>query len=191
VPVSQATVVPVSPHRQRRTISVAFGLLLMGCPDPEPPLPDATMDRGLSAPCGGGQTRLELGKGDPFVALDAFEFTVDQGFQGGYHVDVSVRIRGAFDPDAADVDLSLFQGERRIAHHLTRDWYLELNPAGPSCDYLLARLVLVDEEGGLMAAERVPDVLEGPIRLDADLRSPGGGVQASHALELTKVVLLR
>jgi hypothetical protein len=118
-------------------------------------------------------------------------FTVDQGFQGGYHVDVSIRIRGAFDPDAADVDLSLFDGERRIAHHVTRDWYLEINQVAHVCEYLLARLVLVDEEGGLLSAERVPALLGSAIRLEADVRSPGGEVQGSIPIDLTELVLLR
>jgi len=146
---------------------------------------------GLTGPCGIGPTRLELGRGDPFESISVKAYTVDQGFQGGYHVDVSIRVSGAFDPDAADVDLSLFNGEQRIAHHLTRDWYLEINPAGPVCEYISARLVLVDEEGGLMSGEQISPLLDAEIRLEADVRSAAGEVREAHDLDLTQIVLLR
>ena len=141
--------------------------------------------------CGDGATRLELGRGDPFETIEVTAFTIDQGFQGGFHVDVSLRVGGAFDPDKADVDLSLFDGEQRIAHHLTRDWYLEINREVQSCEYLLARLVLIDAEGGLMVGAAIDALLDGEIRLEADIRSPEGNVQGTYALDLTQVVLLR
>jgi len=146
---------------------------------------------GLIGPCGDGPTSLELGRGDPFESIDVKAYTIDQGFQGGYHVDVSIRVRGAFDPDAADVDLSLFDDEQRIAHHLTRDWYLEINPVGPVCEYISARLVLVDEEGGLMSGEQISPLLDAEIRLEADIRSAEGEVRETYTLDLTQIVLLR
>ncbi len=146
---------------------------------------------GPNGPCGDGPTTLELGRGDPFESITPKAYTIDQGFQGGYHVDVSIRVRGAFDPDAADVDLSLFQGEQRIAHHLTRDWYLEINPDGPVCEYISARLVLVDAEGGLLTGQAITALLEAEIRLDADVRSAEGEARGTYAVDLTEVILLR
>ena len=177
----------VSLHRRLLTISIAC-LALTGCPQPSPP---PVPDMGPMSRCGDGPTRLTLGRGDPFEDVDPKAYTVDQGFQGGYHVDVSLRVVGHFDPDASDVDLALFEGERRIAHHITRDWYFEVNREAHACEYLLARLVLVDEEGGLMSDEAISPLLDAELRLEADIRSAEGEVRETYALDLTQIVLLR
>ena len=44
--------------------------------------------------CGSGAARLSIGTGDPMVALADEGIAVEEGLQGGYHIDVSLSVSG-------------------------------------------------------------------------------------------------
>lgn len=135
-------------------------------------------DRPASAPpppasrCGAGPPALSLGVGDPFEARPDGVFRIDAGRQGGHHVDLSVRLTGTFDPDHVDVEVALWAGHR-VGHLEERDWFLHLIDEVPACDYLRARLVLVDEEGGLFPPARFSELTQAPLRLEVRMTSAG------------------
>lgn len=83
-------------------------------------------------------------------------------------------MQGAFDPDAADIEIALIAGRRTVATHTQTDWLLRIDPTGPYCDYLVALLVLLDDEGGLLEPAGFPEVTGDDVVVEATLRSPLG-----------------
>ncbi|MCA9541084.1 MAG: hypothetical protein KC620_19420 [Myxococcales bacterium] len=168
-----------------------MGLLLAGCISDGPdPMIDAGPPDG-AGPCGPAPTTLTLGVGHPMEPVPDLRFQIGQGLQGGHHFDISVRVSGPMDPDSVDVQLDLFHGETRIAQHLTDDWLLHIYPEGPWCEYPRARLVLVDEEGGLLDADAVEALVGETLQLDVHLRSAGGDADGSFQIIATGIDRLR
>ena len=132
--------------------------------------------------CGAGRATLELGTGRPFEPNPEQRYQVEAGTQGGFHVEVSLRIRGAVDPDHADIELKLSQRDHALGQHVNQDWLLTIEPDG--CHYPTARVVLLDEEGGLLPEERLPEVTGVPLRLAAGVETPDGGARALHEVVL-------
>lgn len=165
-----------------------LGLLSSANSCEEAPLPGYEEPSTDPTPCGAGLPTVAVGVGDPFTAISPLRFEVDAGLQGGRHVDVSVRLMGTFDPDAADVSLTLWQGERALAQHATFEWLLLLppanNPGTPYCDYPRARMVLVTPEGGLLNPADLPPLLDVPLRLEVELSSALGSVHQDFEVRL-------
>lgn len=161
------------------TSRLLLALALAACDDDGgPALPPG------ETPCGEGPLTFALGTEDPFQPSPDAHFQVVAGLQGGYHFDLSVRTQGALDPDHTDIELVLWQGQEARARHLTADWLLSIDRSGPWCDYPRARLVLVDEAGGLMPRERLAEVVAGPLTLQVKLTSPLGGGEATLPITL-------
>jgi hypothetical protein len=149
--------------------------------------PDGSIPGQLTA-CGAGAAAVAVGVGDPFSPNPALRFEVEAGLQGGRHLDVSLRLTGTFDPDAADVSLTLWHGERALAQHATFEWLLFLPPADhtgdPYCDYPRARMVLATPDGGLLNPADLPPLLGIPMRLEVELRSALGRVRQDFTVSL-------
>jgi hypothetical protein len=166
---------------RRALLAALVGLAAWACDDDG----DASgpADAGPS-PCGEGPPRLTLGEGEVFAPLDPLELPLEAGFQGGFHVTVSIRADGPLDPDDVDVDLALFKDDWRVAHHVTLGWLLHIRDDGAYCEYPRARLVLQDEEGGLLAFERLTEVVDTPLRLAVSLRSDRGDLEDTFTITL-------
>jgi len=150
----------------------------IACDTTDDDLMDGGAEAGVETPCGSGALDINLGVDNPFMPMPEHRFPIDQGLQGGFHIDISLRTHGTIDPDHVDIQLDLFDGETRIARHMTTDWLLHVDPQGPWCDYPRARLVLLDGEGGLLPPERVDGLVGRTLRFEAHLRSPLGGADA-------------
>jgi len=156
----------------------ALAVALGGCND------EGTATPPRETTCGSGALTASAGTGNPFEALAPLVYPIQVGLQGGFHIDVSIRAQGALDPDHTDIELVLRQGEVARARHITADWLLYVDPAGPWCDYPLARLVLVDENNSLLPRERLPEVADTPLALDITLASPLGGGTVTQMVTL-------
>ncbi|MEZ4436498.1 MAG: hypothetical protein R3F65_29205 [bacterium] len=164
--------------------ALLLGLALSGCDDDRP---RADVDAGDPTRCGVGPATITLGVDHPFVPTPDHRFPIDQGRQGGHHLDISIRATGALDPDHTDVELGLYDGAIRLARHVTVDWLLYIAPDGAGCDYPRARLVLLDEEGGLLPPDRVAALVGRPLRLDVHLRSPLGDADGEFTVTPTEI----
>jgi hypothetical protein len=130
---------------------------------------------------------LTIGAGDPFQPRPNNEFVIEQGFQGGHHVDISLRVRGEMDPLHTDIELILERNGEELARHVVADWLLHADPNGEFCDYPRARLVFVDQEGGLVSPEGIPGLLNINMLLTASLRSIPGAVRTEFDLRFTEI----
>lgn len=157
-----------------------------GCDDgPDP----SGADQGApGTACGAGDGRATIGRGDPFEPAPDLRFPIEQGLQGGHHLDVSVRFVGAIDPDHVDLELDLFDGPRHISRHLAQDWLLYLVDGVDACDYPRARLVLLDEEGGLLPPPHVDGLVGRPLRLEVRLRSAGVEIDDVFTITASEVI---
>ena len=126
---------------------------------------------------------MELGVDRPFESNPSARFPVELGLQGGAHIDVSLRLMGTLDPDQADIELHLRDADWLLAEHRTFDWLLDIQPGG-WCEYAKARLVFLDEEGGLFPPERLAEVVERPMTLSAQVRTPLGVATSEQTVEL-------
>lgn len=181
-----------SPRLGRVSALGLLTLVTVGCiggPDDDPV--DGGAEAGEATPCGRGPIALSLGVGNPFEARPGHDFVIEQGLQGGFHIDVSLRSQGALDPDHVDIQLDLLDGDTRIARHLTTDWLLYIEPEGPWCDYPQARLVLTDGEGGLLPTEQVEALVGRELQLDVYLRSPLGDGEARFDIAVSDLMRFR
>ena len=161
-----------APRRTERLLLAGLLALASACDDAaDPPAGDT--------PCGSGPLAVAVGTGNPYTAVPDGRFQVEAGLQGGFHFEVSLRLAGAIDADHADIDLTLREGDVVRARHVTADWLLHVDAAGPACEYPRARLVLVDEAGDLFPRERLADLADVPLSLDVRLDSPLGGGTAT------------
>lgn len=170
------------PARYARAAALG-ALLLAGC-DRGGGAPDGGDAGPATTPCGQGDASVEVGTGHPFQPLSEPRIAIERGNQGGFHIDVSIRVRGALDPDVADVDLRLLDGPRQLARHYNTETLLDIDADGPHCDYDNARLVLVDEEGGLLPESALADYTGRPLTLDVKITSPAGDALARRPLTL-------
>lgn len=117
--------------------------------------------------CGKGGIAVSYGYGKPFESLDRNTLLIEYGLQGGYHIDVSLRFTGAFDPDLVDVkmDLSITNVDHTdgiIGRHDTQAWYL-LFPSEKEeqgCYFHRARIFLFDGNGDI-PTESMVSMLDG------------------------------
>lgn len=168
-------------------VCVGLGGVAVGCVEEHADPVDAGVEAGGPTRCGSGEAEVQLGVEHPFVAVPEHRFPIDQGRQGGHHFDISVRLQGALDPDHADVELLLFDGETRLARHYTADWLLHIDEAGPWCDYPRARLVLLDTEGGLLPVEQVEGLIERSLRLEVSFVTPRGDANGTFEITPTEI----
>lgn len=160
------------------TLALLACAALLGCDDGDPALPPG------ETPCGSGAAVMEVGDGNPFVPNPDQRYRVEAGRQGGFHTHVSLRAQGALDPDLVDVSIQLKDGETIIARHVTAEWLLHIDRAGPWCVYPTARLVLLDEEGGLFDREAALAATGRPLTLEARFESPDGDAVITETVEL-------
>ncbi len=145
---------------------------------------DALSDARQTGLCTGNTPMLELGADHPFVAVTdpaAPKYPIQTGGQGAFHVEVSLRILGAFDPDHARIRLDLTRGDWAISSFINPDALLGVD-AGV-CSYDKIRLVLTDEQGGLLPEERTSELAVGMVHLKAEV--DGAGLTAVWEGELT------
>ena len=135
--------------------------------------------------CGQGAPTIELGFDHPFRALDGevIAYPIEQGFQGGFHIEVSVRVRGSMDPDHFDADLRLYVGAEQRARHVSPDTLYWLNDG--ACDYNVARMVLLDGKGGFISdASGLAPLLDSPVVLRIDFDSNSGRARGEWQIAL-------
>lgn len=125
-----------------------------------------------------------MGDENPFVANPDQIYLLEEGRQGGFHTHVSLRAQGALDPDLVDVTITLKDGDTVIARHVTAEWLLHIDVRGPWCDYPTARLILVDEAGGLFTREDALAVTKRPLTLEARFETPEGDAEVVQTIEL-------
>ena len=142
------------------------------CRDPQDPPPSAPL-------CGGSTFEVFYGYGRPFGPLEEESLLIEYGLQGGYHVDVSLRIVGELDPDLVNVNMRMIieegeNPERIEGTHSTQDWYLLFPNDGeePGCYFHRARIFLFDD-GGEIPTESMVAGLDGAtaqltISIDTD-----------------------
>ncbi|MFN3201946.1 MAG: hypothetical protein ACE366_26305 [Bradymonadia bacterium] len=140
---------------------------------------------GPETPCGQGALTLTLGAEHPWRALTSAEaesFPVEAGNQGGFHIEPSFRLHGAFDPDEATVSLRLVGPNGTLGQYYETQVLLWLSDG--ACDYDLARVVLVDQMGGLLSQEAVT-ALEGvTLELQVEISSALGVVEETLPLQV-------
>lgn len=172
----------------RSIASAALALAaLTGCDAEQADPVDAAVDAGGPTRCGSGEATIALGVEFPFSAVPDHMFAIDMGRQGGHHFDISLRMQGAIDPDHADVEMLLFDGETRLARHYTADWLLHIDAAGPWCDYPRARLVLLDAEGGLLPAAQVEALVGRTLRLEVTVTTPREDATGTFEIVATEI----
>ena len=95
-----------------------------------------------------------------------------------------MRVRGTLDADHTDVDLQLLDGDRLLARHPNPDTLLNIGRGEPLLQYLDARMVLLDDEGGLMTEEAVRALAGRVLTLKVDLVSDIGAARAEAPVTL-------
>lgn len=127
--------------------------------------------------CTPGPATLSLGRDHPFVAAAPGpgggppEFDILTGGQGAFHVEISLRADGPFDPDAADLEITLTKGDWQLSEFVGQ--HLLLSTLGGVCSYDKVRLVLTDEAGGVLGEERLGELRGQTVRLVARMHSAG------------------
>ncbi len=134
---------------------------------------------------------MSLGVDDPFDPRPNQVFPIDQGLQGGHHVDISLHVVGSMDPEHTDVRLTLLDDARVLAEHRVDDWVLEYDEGLPACEYLRARLVLTAEDGSLMPPDEVPPFLNRNLNLLVQLESPKGRFENTFQVLLDRINYLQ
>ena len=66
--------------------------------------------------CGPEPTTLTIGVDDPLVEIPDQRYKIDEGNQGGYHIDVSVRVVGRIDPDDVNILMTLMDTDTQGRH---------------------------------------------------------------------------
>jgi hypothetical protein len=135
-----------------------------------------------STACGTGPATLELGEGLPFTPVPDGRLPIHRGTQGGFHLLVSMRARGAMDPDHADVRFDLSDGHRVVATWKQDDALLDTTAGG--CDYDKAQLVFQDENGRLLPEDRVTALAGPPLTLDLTMTSALGSAHTRRTVTL-------
>ena len=138
--------------------------------------------------CGSGPAVIEIGVDDPLVPNPGNAYVIDEGNQGGYHVDVSLKVVGPIDPDDVDIRIRLSVEERQVAFHRTDDWLLKIYETGPHCEYPKARLVLTNDDDSLMELDQVEALVGQDARIDIELDSPDGGAAGSFQIYLSELI---
>ncbi|MEE2789419.1 MAG: hypothetical protein VX589_18925 [Myxococcota bacterium] len=156
---------------------------------------DATVDAGLTGNiCGLNATILDIGADEPFTHVPNEDgrhvFQVFEGHQGGYHIDVSVRITGTLDPDEVDVAMRLENDANPVAVHSIDQWYLKLVDNRQHCEYPKGRLVFAEETGELFTLEQVEALLNLTLTLIVKMEASNESVSTSFKIVLTDVVRL-
>ncbi len=176
---------------------VAFALLAAACDD------DTVAPAGDAGPTGGGggsgggggatrctpgNAALTLGMDHPFVPVEITAeappvFDILTGGQGAFHIEISLRADGPFDPDSADLEIALTKGDWQLSEFVGRNLLLSL--LGGVCSYDKIRLVLTDETGGILGEERLGELHGQTVHLVAKLRSNGATATWDGALSIS------
>ncbi len=133
--------------------------------------------------CGSGVATVALGASNPFRPVEGDTWQIESGNQGGFHIDVSLRLQGSLDPDHADVELVLLDGEARLGRYFMADWLLSFAVEG-FCDFPDARIVLLDSEGGLLELEDVIALDGRSFELRVGVDTPLGDARHTQMITL-------
>lgn len=127
-------------------------------------------------PCGDGKTQIQVGHDRPFVAIETNgDLMMEYGLQGGYHVDISLKILGGLNPDDVDVELLLYLGETQIGKHLSEGWYLLYgNPGEKACYFYNARVFLYNEKAEIPSRDDIERWMGKKARLKVALTHSNG-----------------
>ena len=156
-----------------------IAMFCLGCDESSGTAPDTL--------CGQGTVAVALGVEAPFEARPDHIFPIDQGLQGGHHLDVSLRIKGSMDPMQTDIRLTLFDQRLILAEHRVDQWTLEPGTPERYCEYLRARLVLMDPDDRLLPAEKIPPLLNRFMVLSVILESPKGRFSGAFDLSFDRI----
>jgi hypothetical protein len=147
---------------------------------PTPPVPPTSPP---GRKCGTGAPSITLGQDHPFTPLAAPVLPIQTGSQGGFHLEVSLRVTGPLDPNETDVRLEVWTGDWKLSSHVNTATLLgTLVP--DVCDYDVARLVLVDELGMLLSPDRVQALPGTEVELRVRLQSAPGEVADTFQVTL-------
>ena len=100
------------PVTKSSQIRFRFGILLcmfglIGCQTESVPPSESDASTPYMNRCGDGENRMAIGIKEPFEpattqtgtdGVERHQFSVYEGHQGGYHIDVSIRIEGGIGP---------------------------------------------------------------------------------------------
>lgn len=147
---------------------------------------------GVTTACTPGPASLTLGTDHPFVpvAITAEAppvFDILTGGQGAFHIEISLRADGPFDPDSADLEIALTKGDWQLSEFVGRNLLLSL--LGGVCSYDKVRLVLTDETGGILGEERLDELRGQTVHLVAKLTSNGASATWGGALTISERTL--
>ena len=182
-------------------LGVVLGVTL-GCqsktPDSEFPTDASVSIPADSGPkgnsCGSTATVLDIGADEPFVEVPQRDqrhtYQIFEGHQGGYHIDVSVRVTGGLDPDEVNVAMEVTRGDKTVARHTIDQWYLKLIDDRSHCEYPKGQLVFAEESGQLYTLEQVQGLLDEPLNLRVKMDGSNESVSSSFKIVLTDVVRL-
>ena len=155
---------------------------------------DALGDASKGNTCGVRDSVLEIGADEPFVEVPKrdgrYVFKIFEGHQGGYHIDVSVRVTGGLDPDEVNVDMRLGLKDEPVAIHTIDQWYLKLVEDRSHCEYPKGQLVFAHESGELFTLDEVEALLDQTLSLTVKMDGSNESVRSSYKIVLTDVVRL-
>ena len=115
----------------------------------------------------GGAPALALGSGHPFEPVtdpDHPKYPILTGGQGAFHIELSLQIDGPFDPDHAALHLTLTRGDWLVSQFVNPNALLGFIDG--VCTYDKIRLVLQDEQGGLLPQARTDELTTGTLHLE-------------------------
>ena len=121
------------------------------------------------------------------IPLTDAGIAIEEGLQGGYHVDVSLSILGVIDPDRANILISMTLGNRVLAQHRTDNWLLKLFD-DYHCEYPEARLVFAKEDGSLLELDQVIELVGQTVHLDASVETPKGSAMGRFNFVLSELI---
>jgi hypothetical protein len=143
---------------------------------------------GVATACTAGPANLTLGVDHPFVPVEITAeappvFDILTGGQGAFHIEISLRADGPFDPDSADLEIALTRGDWQLSEFVGRNLLLSL--LGGVCSYDKIRLVLTDETGGILGEDRLGELRGQTVHLVAKLTSNGTTATWDGALSIS------
>ncbi len=137
---------------------------------------DSTDSPNFEGPCGSGDTVIKIGKDRPFKEIKPHQkLMMEHGLQGGYHVDVSLKLMGRFNPDLVDVNIDLWLDDWHLGRHQSKDWYLIYGqPDEGACYFYQARVFLFNQKGEIPNEMQIFQLIDQKPLLKVELQHANG-----------------